>query len=300
MKSIFMVAAICILAAACHRASLPAVTPVIYNEINNESGQTILVGHAPLTALQQNNYKTWYDQSYNTYSVDKASVEKTKPLLQNKRMDIFLGTWCGDSKREVPRMIKLLEAAGMEIAKLNLIFVDNSTERYKQSPQHEEKGLAIHHVPTFILYDEKKELGRIVESPVVSLEKDLLAILQQSYQPNYKAIDYWIKKVSTRKKNMGDAELQSLVTILKPLCRHYGEFNAFGYVQLAAGEKVEALNVFKLNTFLYPETAGVFDSLGEALAKTGDANGAITAYEKVLLLQPGDANARQKLAMLKR
>ncbi|MES2003904.1 MAG: hypothetical protein V4450_05240 [Bacteroidota bacterium] len=299
MKTIFMVAAICVMAAACHRTILPAVTPVVNTEIKNESGQTILAGHASLSALQLPAYKSWFDNSYNSYATDAAVAAQLKPLLQNKRMDVFLGSWCGDSKREVPHMIKLLQAAGMDTAKLSLIFVDNSTTNYKQSPQHEEKGLGIHHVPTFILYDERKELGRIIESPVVSLEKDLLAILQQSYQPNYRAIDYWTKQVATRKKAMTDEELQSLANTLKPLCRHYGEFNAYGYVQLAAGEKVEALNVFKLNTFIYPETAGVFDSLGEALAKLGDKAGAITAYEKVLVLKPGDANAMERVRMLK-
>ncbi len=299
-----MVAAIMVLAAACHRATVPSIstvnTPIINNEIKNESGQIILAGHASISAMQMPNYKTWFDDSYNKYTIDAPTTEQLKPLLQNKRMEIFLGSWCGDSKREVPRMIKVLQNAGMDTTKLSLIFVDNSPNAYKQSPQHEEQGKNIHHVPSFIIYDEYKEIGRIIESPVTSLEKDLLAILQQQpYQPNYRAIDQWTKQVTARNRNMSDAELQNLVATLKPLCRHYGEFNGYGYVLLAAKNTTEALNVFRLNTMIYPDNAGVFDSLAEAWEKTGNIKEAITAYEKVLVLKPGDEKAKGKILTLK-
>ncbi len=300
-----MVAAIMVLAVACHRATVPAGTtvtntPIINTEIKNASGQTILAGRASISAMQMPNYKTWYDDSYNSYAVDVAAARQLQPLLQNKTMEVFLGSWCGDSKREVPRMIRILQQAGMDTARLSLVFVDNSTGSYKQSPQHEERGKSIHHVPTFIIYDDKKEIGRIVESPVSSLEKDLLAILQQqSYQPNYRAINHWTKQVIERNRNMTDSELQNLVATLKPLCRHYGEFNGYGYVLLAARNTTEALNVFRLNTMIYPDNAGVFDSLAEAWETTGNKKEAIAAYEKVLQLKPGDEKAKGRVASLK-
>lgn len=301
MKYSFMVIAILVMVIACHRTIVPATVPVNNTEISNANGQIMLLGKAPLSALQWPNYKPWFDASYQSYQVDQVVTEQLKKELRNKRMDIFLGTWCGDSKREVPHMLKILEGAGMDTGKINLLFLDNATATYKQSPKREEKGLNIHHVPTFILYDGMNELGRIVESPVISLEKDLQAILQKKgYQPNYRAIEYWIRQISLRKEKMSIAVLQSLVITLRSICRHYGEFNAYGYVLLAANEYVEALNVFTLNTLLYPENAGVFDSLGEALEKMGDRKAAIAAYEKVLLLKPGDANAAARLAALKK
>jgi tetratricopeptide (TPR) repeat protein len=300
MKHIFMVAVIIVCAAACHRATVPAATPVINTEIKNESGQTILAGKASLSALQMPNYKGWFDDSYKKYTIDATSTQQLKPLLQNKRMEIFLGTWCGDSRREVPRMLKVLQTAGMDTTQLTLIFVDNSSHAYKQSPQHEEKGKNIHHVPSFIIYDEKKEIGRIIETPVVSLEKDLLAILQQqSYQPHYRAIEYWRNQVANRTDNMTDMELQTLVNTLKPLCKHSGEFNAYGYVLLSANNNNEAMNVFRLNTLLYPDNANVFDSLGEGWERTGNRKEAIAAYEKLLVLKPGDENVKKKIEALK-
>ena len=289
------------MAPACQRAVLPAATPVINTEIKSESGQFMLAGHCSPAAMQLPNYKAWFDKSFDGYTIDSAVVQQLKPLLKNKVMEIFLGSWCGDSKREVPRMLKILQNAGVDTTMFSLIFVDNSTKAYKQSPQHEEKDKNIHHVPTFIIYDGKNELGRIVESPLASLEKDMLAILaQQPYEPNYKAIEYWRNHMGSRRKNIIDADLQNLVAEVKPITKHSGEFNAYGYMLLAAKNYKEALQVFKLNIMLYPENAGLFDSLGEAWATIGNKTAAIAAYEKVLALKPTDENAKKKVAELKR
>ena len=122
-----MVAVIIVLAAACQRAALPASTPVRNTEIKNKSGQLILAGHASPWAMQQPNYKEWYDRSFNNYTVDAVTAQQLKPLLANKTMEIFLRSWCGDSQREVPRLLKVLQDAGMDTAKVSLIFVDYRT-----------------------------------------------------------------------------------------------------------------------------------------------------------------------------
>ena len=296
-----MVAGILVCTVACHRATIPARTQFLNAEILNQSGQTILIGPASLSILQRTDNKSWYDNAYQNYSVDILVAYELKPHLNKKRMEIFLGSWCGDSKREVPRMLKVLEMAGMDASDISLIFVDNSTKNYKQSPGHEEKNKNIHHVPSFIIYDGKKEMGRIIETPIVSLEKDLLSILQQTVcQANYLAIDYWTKKISTRMNHMTDMELQSLVSILKPICKNSGELNAYGYVLLAANKKEESLNVFRLNTMIYPDNANVFDSLGEAWETIGNTSDAIIAYQKVLSLKPDDANAKNRISALKK
>jgi tetratricopeptide (TPR) repeat protein len=298
MKNIFIAAAF-ICAVACQRATLPAGT-IINTEIKNENGQMILAGQATPYAMQLPNYKAWYDQSYNSYTVDLATVQVLQPLLKGKKMEIFLGSWCGDSRREVPRMLKILEQAGMDTNRISLVFVDNTPKNYKQSPQHEERGKNIHHVPTFITYEGKKEIGRIIESPVVSLEKDMLAILsQRRYEPHYKAISYWRKQVDAREKDMDENSLQPLLAVLKPLAKHSGEFNAYANMLLAAGDHVEAINVLRLNTLLYPNNAALLGTLAEALLGAGNKTGALSVYQKLLVLNPGDEKAGKQVAALK-
>lgn len=299
MKNIFMVAATIIVAISCNRHAAPTATPYSNAEIQNEQGKTILAGHCSLAILYKEPYHQWFDTTYEKYTVDTSVIHQISRLLQNKEIEIFLGSWCGDSKRETPRMIKILQAASFDTARLRLIFVDNSTKTYKQSPQHEEKGKNIHHVPTIILYENNKEIGRIVESPVVSLEKDLLAILQkQQYIPNYKAITYWQKNISHRSNLFSEEALRSFVPALQPLCMGMREFNAYGYVLLAQNNYNEAMNIFRLNTFLYPENAATFGSLAEAYYTIGNKDEAKKNYQKVLVLKPDDEKAKKMLSEL--
>ncbi len=300
MKNIFMMAVVFVVAFSCNRAAMPSATRYTNAEIKNEQGNTILAGHCAKSILQTMPYKDWYNKSYNPYNVDSTTVQQLTPVLKNKEIEIFLGSWCGDTKRELPRMMKILEAAAFDTANIKLIFVDNSTKTYKQSPQHEEAGKNIHRVPTFILYENKKEMGRIVQDPVESLEKDLLKIaLQLPYIPQFKAVVYWHEQVNNRSKKMNNNTLETLAAQLKPICKNMGEFNAYGYVQLAQKHYTEAINVFRLNTFIYPAEAGTYDSLGEAYYTAGNKEDAVMNYKKVLELKPGDENATKMLKEIK-
>ena len=53
-----------------------------------------------------------------------------------------MGTWCGDSKREVPRFYKILDEMGVKEQDIQLYNLDNRGDAYKQSPGGEEKGQA--------------------------------------------------------------------------------------------------------------------------------------------------------------
>jgi thiol-disulfide isomerase/thioredoxin len=296
MKKFIMATAV-LLAFACNYNITPSQTPYQHKEIVNENGNTILIGHNPPFMMQQGGYKEWYDKNYN-YVTDTIAINELRPLLKEKTIEIFLGTWCGDSKREVPRMMKILEQSGFDTADLRLLFVDHTLKAYKQSPQHEEKGKDIHHVPTFIIYERDKEIGRIVESPVVSLEKDILSIVKNDrYTPKYKAIPQW-NKVKGRHKIRSEKALRSIAITLKPVCNFWGEFNGLGYMLFTSDRKKEAFNVFRLNTIMFPDKPGPFSSLGEYYLLTGDRPEAKKCYEKVLQLKPDDAYAKKMIREL--
>ena len=85
-----------------------------------------------------------------------------------------MGTWCPDSRREVPRFMKILDAWNFSPGMLTFIGVDNG----KLSPIGEYDQLEIQRVPTFIIYKNNIEAGRIIENPVTSLEQDMVNILR--------------------------------------------------------------------------------------------------------------------------
>ena len=89
---------------------------------------------------------------------------------------IMFGTWCHDSKREVPKMLRILDSAGVGTEQLSLIGVDiNKTE-----PKGREKLYNLRNTPTLILLKNGKEVGRIIERPNVSLEADLIGLTTRS------------------------------------------------------------------------------------------------------------------------
>ena len=189
MKFIILVIAVSVYTISNQSIFAQVKTPVLNQEIINENGQPMLLGHCSISAFQKENFKVWYNTNFDTFVLDTATVELIKPLLKKKKITIFMGTWCGDSKQQVPRMIKLLLAAGFDTTRLSIITLGNGANMYKKSPQGEEVGLNIKRVPTLIIYNKKKEMGRFIEYPVVSLEKDLLRILlQDGYIPNYASL----------------------------------------------------------------------------------------------------------------
>ena len=87
-----------------------------------------------------------------------------------------MGTWCPDSRREVPRFMKILNIWQFPATKLTFIGVDNA----KLSPVGEYNSLDIQRVPTFIIYKNNIEAGRIIENPTTSLEQDIVNILNRN------------------------------------------------------------------------------------------------------------------------
>ena len=155
-------------------------------EIELPDGSTFLLGKITRKELQTAPYSQWFQNNYEKYMVDKSLVTLFKKELNATEILLFLGTWCGDSKREVPRIFKVLDTADFPEENLTIIALDKRDEYYKKSPGGEEKGWDISYVPTLILMNQGKEINRIVERPIGSLEEDLLAILSgTTYIPNY-------------------------------------------------------------------------------------------------------------------
>ena len=77
------------------------------------------------------------------------------------------------------------------------------------------------------------------------------------------------------------------------------DINSFGY-RLVQMQKIDdAIEMFKVNTELYPNSANTYDSLGETLANAGKRDEAIKAYEKALAIDPNFPSSVTALRTLK-
>lgn len=112
-----------------------------------------------------------------SYEPDNAVVERIRAITSKRRselkVEVVIGTWCGDSRREVPHFMKVQQRLSEDRLPVTFMGVD----RTKQHPPEAVEGRDVHRVPTFIVYHEGREIGRIVEKPEVSIEADLEKIL---------------------------------------------------------------------------------------------------------------------------
>lgn len=262
----------------------------------DSGGKPMLIGTCTQSALQKAPFNEWFDKNYSDYKVNDTISEKIKPLATGKTFLLFMGTWCGDSKREIPRMLKIIKDCGIPASQIKLVMVDNHDSTYKQSPGHEEMGLNIHRVPTMIIYENNNELGRIVESPIVSLEKDLYSILnKENYKPNYRGVVYMDSLFKNKQISEIENTLTEIALDVKPILKNAAELNTYGYVLMARKEMDKAGIVFKLNILIYPKNSNVYDSIGEYYFNTGNKEAARENYNKVLELNPKSENAKKML-----
>lgn len=158
--------------------------PYIFNRVVKlKDGNKMLLGGVDREAFSKEPFSVWFDREYNAYTTNPAMIKEFKGKLKRYRIEVFMGTWCEDSQREFPRMMKILDEAKFPKQRLLTYAVNES----KKSFYSEEIGKDIRFVPTFIFYKGGKEIGRIVEAPVSgSLEEDIMMIVNETpLTPNY-------------------------------------------------------------------------------------------------------------------
>ena len=226
-----------------------------------------LLGQCAQADMQGSDDYPWFDENYDAYVPNAEILEQLKALpMDDVEISVFFGTWCGDSKREVPRWQKLMDTLGVDAEKWKLIALDNKEPLYRQSPDGEEQGMHIYRVPTMVISRQGKEIGRLIEHPVFSLERDLLSLLQgQDYStayPAYPQIRQWLEAgllddpnvsadglaVQLRNHVGAEAELKSVENLLR-----------------AFDKRVAAAKINQTNCALFSKSADCVARLAHAL-----------------------------------
>lgn len=95
-------------------------------------------------------------------------------VASGAEVTVLLGTWCGDSRREVARFWKALDATGGAVPfEVRYVGVD----RAKKEPAASVVENGVLYLPTFVVRRGGHEVGRIVETSPHGIEQDLLALL---------------------------------------------------------------------------------------------------------------------------
>jgi len=124
-----------------------------------------------VSAQQLMNQHKFFQQNYQASTVSDAEVAEIKRWPSDLHIEVYFGSWCHDSVREVPKFLRMVA----EHPRLSnrLIALDYE----KSAPNGSAKIHHIKYTPTFIVYQKDKEIGRIIERPKVSLTADISAML---------------------------------------------------------------------------------------------------------------------------
>ena len=133
----------------------------------------VLVGSCDREGLKSEIFSEYFNEGYSNYVPDENIIKQLKKKKKGHEIVVVMATWCGDSKEQVPKFYKILDAIGFKDSNIKLIAVDGM----KTGGETDISSLNIERVPTFIFYKDGREIGKIVESPTSSLEKDMLLIL---------------------------------------------------------------------------------------------------------------------------
>lgn len=267
----------------------------INNTIKNGKGNLMLLGKTNKKAFDKGDF-SWFKKNYNEYLTNDKVITRLQDSLASYSIKVFYGSWCGDSKLELPRFYKIIDQAKFNKKQLEVIAVDRKSEAYKQAPNREEKGLNIHRVPTFIFYKNGIEVNRIVEHPKETIERDILLIVNNKrYRPNYRAVSYIDKLFTTKPKDSIQLIKNKLASFLPQIAKGAKELNTYGFVNLRAKDFEKAKFAFELNAKMYPNHYVPYSSLGEYYFEQKQYHKALENYYKSLSFYPKNENVKEMI-----
>lgn len=144
-----------------------------YQVVRMKDGQKMILG-----ALSWEEWKQgagWATYEAPTYEPDPDEIKKLVPLVdRNLSFALFGGSWCPDSKSEMPKVVKLLEKLQIPLATVPVYGVDYDKKEFTGAAEK----YGIERVATLVVLRAGKVVGRIVEYPRESWTKDLLKLLE--------------------------------------------------------------------------------------------------------------------------
>lgn len=140
-------------------------------ELDTAHNQQVLIGKVAREHLEDS---IWFKENYQEAIIAPGSLEEVDKYGDGVSIEIYFGSWCDDSQYWVPAFFGLIEMTGFKDS-IQLIALPRS----KTGEETLKLKEPIDRVPSFVFWRNGKEIGRIIESPEVSLAKDMIVILKQ-------------------------------------------------------------------------------------------------------------------------
>lgn len=257
-----------------------------------EDGAPMWVGTIERRHLMQSPFDEWYESGYESYTPSADTVAALSTSLDSVDVEVYLGTWCSDSTRDVPRLNRVLDDAGFSLDRLEMIALSDRPGEFKFSPGGKERARLIHRTPTIVISRDGREIGRIVQNPVESIEEDMLAIASgEPYVPRFGAEARLHEIVSSGGMGALEGRTSELAEELGTLgdsdsLWHYAKFDL-----LVNDKPHEAAAVLDVFLQLYPESARGHLLLAQAHRDLGELDQALIDVRRSLEYDAGNEDA---------
>ena len=114
------------------------------------------------------------NEKYKTKKKDVAYLDSLRTIKDSVDLKLFVGTWCSDSRKLVPKFFKLMP--GLPIRDVVIISMDTT----KKDINNLAATYRVDSIPMFIFFREEKEIGRIKVKPgKQGIERALWRIMSQ-------------------------------------------------------------------------------------------------------------------------
>lgn len=144
-------------------------------EMDRKTGKPILRGKITFQQIEKETVNSWFHKGADEYEPNSLAIKDLRALWSPYRFVVFAGTWCEDTRVLLPKFYKVLNMADIDLHAVEMYGVD----RNKETLNLEHVFYNIKRVPTIIVMHQKREVGRIVENVNVSIEEDMLRIIEK-------------------------------------------------------------------------------------------------------------------------
>ncbi len=138
------------------------------NQDENISLTSQMLGCLSRADFLQAPFVEWYQSGYDSYVVDTNKlISISSDSLKEISITVVFGSWCPDSRAEVPGFFKVCDFLKINQKKIKIIGVDKSKDVQADCAEDE----LVEYVPTYFFYCKGKLLKKIVDHSEATFEQ---------------------------------------------------------------------------------------------------------------------------------
>lgn len=156
--------------------------PAGLNQIvaDDTAGDSVFVGYGTVEVLKRDFFRDYYVSGLDNYRPSDTLIGQLRPLLDQVRFRVVLGTWESRSQKTVPLLFNVLFSVGNYDPTLRSNVELVGVDRKMGAPDVDVKSLNVKRLPLIIVFRGDKEIGRMSGKINKPMEQALLDILNNS------------------------------------------------------------------------------------------------------------------------